>query len=274
LKDPQLDLVTPEVIWHRSLLAKIEGFIDAGVYERLSKCGKEQIFRTCKNCGDWESFDWRCNMKFCPICNWRIARERAAMLKLWSFKIQQPKHLCLTIQNFPTLTRSKIRKFHLAVAKLRRSKLWKCVKGGCMSTEITHGERGWHLHAHLLIDCRFLDMQKLSVLWASLVGQEYGIVYIKDCRGMHYLGEVTKYVVKGSELVKLAPELIAQFIGAIRGVRFFATFGTLFHMASQVRLELKLTAPPKKLCRCGCGEYRWTDEATECMNHWRRQNKH
>lgn len=271
MKQNQLDLVTPEKIWQRSLLAKVHGLIDEGVFARLSKCGNEQIFRTCKNCGDWEAFDWRCNMKFCPVCNWRIARERATMLKLWSVRIHQPKHLCLTIQNFPVLTRKSIRDFHRAIAKLRRTKLWAGVKGGCMSTEITHGEKGWHVHAHLLIDCRFLDMKKLAILWASLVGQKYGIVYIKDCRGMEYLGEVTKYVVKGSELVKLQPELIAQFIGAIRGIRFFAAFGTLFHMQRSIKVEMRLTRPEPKQCPCGCGEFRWTDEATEICNALRNR---
>src|SRR5580704_9655018 len=100
---PQLDLLEPERIWQQSLLTKVKGLIDYRIWENLDKCGKEQIFRTCKSCGNWEAFDWRCNMKFCPLCNWRIARARAQMLKLWSLTIKQPKHLVVTMRNFQVL---------------------------------------------------------------------------------------------------------------------------------------------------------------------------
>jgi hypothetical protein len=263
---PRLEI---ERFWQDTLLKKVEGLIDYGIWERLKKCGNEQIFRTCKNCGSWETFDWRCNMKFCPLCNWRIARSRAAVLRLWAFKIKQPKHLVLTMRNFPVLTRTKIRQFGRAISKLRRNKVWSTVLGGCLSIEITNEGNGWHLHAHMLIDARWLDMSKLSIVWGALIGQEFGIVKIMDCRGKDYLGEVTKYVVKAGQLVSWEPEMIAQFIGAIRGVRFFAAFGTLFHMQGEIKREIHLTAPEPKVCPCGCGEFRWTDEATEICNSLR-----
>jgi hypothetical protein len=178
-KQPQLDLLQPEQIWKQSLLSKIEGLIPYEVFESLSKCGVEDIFRTCKGCGNWKTFQWRCSLKFCPLCNWRIARKRAEMLNLWNFQIKQPKHIVVTQRNFPVLTRQKVRDFGRALAKLRRQKVWKDVKGGCVSTEITNEGRGWHLHAHILVEARWVDAGLLAVTWGKLVGQQFGIVKVK-----------------------------------------------------------------------------------------------
>lgn len=266
----QIELLEPERIWQQSLLTKVRGLIDERVWESLDRCGKEQIFKTCKGCGAWETFDWKCNIKFCPLCNWRIARKRAEVLRLWTLRIKQPKHLILTMKNFPALSRAKIRGFGRAFAKLRRNKVWKEVKGGCVSTEVTNEGRGWHLHAHILLDARWMDMEALSIQWGALVGQEFGIVKIKDCRGKDYLGEVTKYVVKPAQLVSWPAEEIAQFIGAVRGVRFFAAFGSLFALQKEIRAEVFNSRPEPEPCKCGCEDFRWTDERAEVLDAIRR----
>jgi hypothetical protein len=268
-RNRQLDLVTPEDIWKRSLLAKVEGSIPWQVYEHLSKCGVEEIFRSCRSCGDWETFYYRCSLKFCPLCNWRIARARAEMLRLWSFRIKQPKHVVLTMRNFETLTRSKIRSIGRAFSKLRRNRLWKEVRGGCVSTEITNEGRGWHLHLHIMIDCRWLDAGSLAIVWGQLLGQEFGIVKVKDCRGMDYLGEITKYVVKPAELASWKPEQIAQFVHAIRGVRFFSAFGTLFHVAREIRAELNALKPVAQPCKCGCRDFKFETEESSIIGEIR-----
>lgn len=267
---PQLDLLTPEEIWSASLLAKIEGLIPWQVYESLSKCGKEELYKTCKCCGQWTTFYYRCSLKFCPLCNWRIARQRAEVLKAWSVVIAQPKHIVITQKNFPVLTRRKIRDFGRAFGKLRRNKLWKDVRGGCVSTEITNEGRGWHLHAHILADVDWLDAGTLAVEWGKLVGQEFGIVKVKDARGQAYLGEITKYVVKGAQLASWPAEEIAQFVRAIRGVRFFAAFGTLFHLQRKIKAKLHHDRPPAEPCECGSTVFRFETEAASVIGELRR----
>lgn len=270
-RHPQLDLLSPEQIWKNSLLAKVEGWIPYEVWLNLKKCGAEPIYRTCKGCGHWDTFWWRCSLKFCPLCNWRIARKRAEVLKLWNFQIKQPKHIVLTQKNFPVLTRVKIRTFGRALSKLRRTKLWADVKGGCVSTEITNEGRGWHLHAHILADVRFLDAGALAIEWGRLVGQEFGIVKVKDARGQSYLGEVTKYVVKGSQLAAWQPNEINEFIRAIRGVRFFAAFGSLFHLQREIKKQLHLLKPPVEPCQCGCKDFAYESETASILHEASRQ---
>jgi hypothetical protein len=259
-KSPTLDLLEPEQIWKASLLSKVKGYIDDRVFDSLNRCGDEPIYATCADCKDVRTFYYQCNLKFCPLCNWRIARKRTELLKLYAASIEQPKHAVVTQRNFEVLVRKRIREFGQNIAKLRRTKIWKNVKGGCVSTEITNEGRGWHLHAHMFIDCRWLDGGELAQTWAKIIKQDTAIVKVKDAREMTYLGEITKYVVKGAQLVSWHPEHIAQFIGAIRGVRFFATFGSLFKLAAKFRAELLLQKPPPKPCKCGCCEFYYESE--------------
>lgn len=262
---PQLDLITPEQVWQRSLLAKVHGLIPWRVEEALSKCGNAEIYRTCKCCGHWETFTWKCSLKFCPVCNWRVARERAAMLRLWTMEIEQPKHVVLTQRNFPVLTRRKIRKFLQAFGRIRRTKLFRGCAGGCISIEITNEGRGWHLHGHVLADVRWLDAGKLAVAWGGAVGQEFGIVKVKDCRGKDYLGEVTKYVVKGGQLASWPPEEINQFVQAVQGVRMFTTFGSLFKLRRKIKAQLDAAKPESGVCECGESDWRYESEETDAI---------
>jgi hypothetical protein len=142
-----------------------------------------------------------------------------------------------------------------------------------MSLEVTNESNGWHLHAHCLVDVRWLDMSELARQWAQLLGQEFGIVKIKDCRGTDYVMEVAKYVAKGSELAKWSGEQLWEFINAIRGVRFFAAFGSLFHMSREIKAELAMQQAGQRECECGSCDYVIENELTATMADYRRKFK-
>ena len=139
--------------------------------------------------------------------------------------------------------------------------------------EITNENNGWHLHAHCLLDVRWLDMEALSKQWAELLGQEFGIVKIKDCRGSDYVIEVAKYVAKGSELAKWSGEQLWEFICAIKGVRFFAAFGSLFHLRNQIKQELALAQPGERVCECGCADIIIESELSAILSDIRQQER-
>lgn len=135
--------------------------------------------------------------------------------------------------------------------------------------EVTNESRGWHVHLHILADVRWLDAGELARKWGHYVGQDYAIVKVKDARGATYLGEVTKYVVKGAELAGWQPELIAQFIHAVRGVKFFATFGTLFKLRRQIQAVLDAKNEFTPTCECGSCNFRWETEETSILRECR-----
>lgn len=251
---------------HRATLeAKLKGLLDDTQTRNLSRCGREKMFRHCRGCGQTETFPYHCDIRWCPRCNYRITARRLKVLREWAKTIAQPKHLVTTQRNFTILTRTAIRKHQKHLTMLRRSKSFSLVRGGCVSVEITNESRGWHLHAHWLLDARWVDAAEVSATWGRIVGQECpAIVKVKDCRGKDYLAEVAKYVVKGSELASWPPDEINQFVRAIKGCRFFFTFGSLFKLARKIRAALHHDYTPA-VCDCGCDRFVWRDETSEVV---------
>lgn len=260
--------------WRDSILAKLKGYLDTPQVRNMARCGNELMFRHCKECSAVKEFGYHCDLKFCPRCNHRITARRIKVMRKWAERIGQPKHLVTTQRNFEVLTRSQIRSHQKALVRLRRSKVFEAVKGGCVSVEITNEGRGWHLHAHWLVDARWVDAAELAVTWADIIGQdERAIVKVKDCRGTSYLAEVSKYVVKGSEIAGWEPHEILEFLVAIHGCRFFFAFGSLFKAGKEIRAELR-SEHECAVCDCGCSRFVWRDQTTEvCHEIMHRHRK-
>jgi Replication protein len=273
---PQKALNLPlenEEIWAEQIWRKTLGLVDVRVSDALAKCGKDEWYRTCRECRDCKTFFYRCSLKFCPRCNWRIARARAEIVKYWALLVKQPKHVVLTSRNAALISRETLRKTMKAFGKLRRQKEWKQVTGGCVSMEVTNESRGWHVHLHVLCDVRWLDNGVLSRAWGALVGQDFAIVKVQDCRERHYLNEVTKYVVKASQMAAWPAEEIAAFIGAVRGVKFFAPFGNLYKMQRQIKAELDALKPDAKPCDCGACDFIFEDEKSGAEHEIRKRER-
>lgn len=266
------DLIPAEEIWRESLLAKMRGYLDQRTYQRLDSCGRENLFRACRSCQAVETFPYRCNLKWCPLCNWRISRRREELLAEWVTHVQQPKHLVLTRQNFDVLTRSRVQSHGKDVSALRRTKAFADVSGGCCSTEITNSGNGWHLHTHLLVDTRWLNMPMVERAWSKRIKQPLSILKVKDARSKDYLGEVCKYVCKPAEMVSWKPDDIWHFIKAIERTRFFATFGSLFVCGPEVRRAIairKNESRSPQVCDCGCDEFIWRDATSQTLHDLR-----
>jgi hypothetical protein len=124
-----------------------------------------------------------------------------------------------------------------------------------------------------LLDCDWVKADKVAEQWGKLVGQEFGIVKVKDCRQTDYVHEVAKYVVSGSELASWQPEEILEFVHATKGQRFFFAFGSLFKQSQAIRLSLRKDT--HRICKCGCDEFHYSTENSELARstrHLKRPN--
>lgn len=258
-----------EDIWAQQIWQKTLGLIDYRVSESLAKCGKEEWYRTCRSCGDLKRYHYRCSLRFCPRCNWRRSRERANVIQHWAVLVKQPKHIVLTRRNSESIQRSLFRDTMKAFAKLRRQKEWKKASGGCVSMETTNESKGWHVHLHVLVDARWIAGGILAKRWGELVGQDYAIVSVQDARAQEYLNEVTKYVVKASEMAAWPAEEIAQFIKSIRGVRFFAPFGSLYKLQRSIKEQIAAEKPEAQPCPCGCSDFTFDSEISAVLRQER-----
>lgn len=273
-----LERLQPLLIENRDLFKaqicdKLTGLASGPQWYNFQKCGVEEIYMTCRGCGTFEKFYFACNRKWCPLCNHKLAHQRAERIAMWAAKVTQPKHVVLTMRNFPVLTRKVIRQFQAALVKLRRQNVWAEVRGGCASIEVTNSGQGWHLHAHILADAYWIDAADLAIDWGRLVGQAFGIIKVKDVRGEGYVNEVSKYVAKGSEMASWAPEQLLEFILAIKGVRFFAAFGSLREARKDIERQLKFAKRERRKCSCGCNDFQFETEASSILNDIRKAKR-
>lgn len=245
-----------EITWQQSILAKLRSLGKVELAGKMAECHTIKTVKVCTSCRRRSTFFNRCERFFCPVCAPRLARERKESIEWWTRQVSQPKHLVLTVRNTLDLTRPYVDFIKDALAKLRRNKVFSSVKGGFYSMEVTNEGRGWHLHFHLLIDTPWLCMPELSQVWGKLVGQDYAIVKIKDCRGTEYLKEVTKYAVKGNDLARMDARAIAEFIEAFCGVRFFGVFGSLYGKRTEWKAWIESLQEIKPVCECGCNSWR------------------
>jgi hypothetical protein len=78
------------------------------------------------------------------------------------------------------------------------------------------------LHAHLLIEVRWIDASLLARRWAEEIGTEdFCIVKVKDARATDYAEEVAKYVCKPASLAAWTGEDIAAVMDAFKRRRSF-----------------------------------------------------
>lgn len=228
--------------------------------EGIGDCHSQKTVKQCTGCRKHSVFYNRCETKFCPICAPRLARERRETVEWWTQQIQQPKHVVLTARNTERITRERVLAFKKAFERLRRRKLTRNWRGGFYSLEITNEGRGWHLHMHILVDARFVPADQLAVEWGKLIGQDFAIVKVSDCRDRKYLGEVTKYAVKGTQLATWSGSDIAALMDAFDGVRVFGVFGELFKKRAEFKEYLEALQGELPRCECGCDKWRILSE--------------
>jgi len=228
---------------------------------KLENCHTHYTFAVCSGCNKVNKFPNRCDLFFCPECQPRLSQDRKKAVEWWTKEVRQPKHVVLTCQNVPNLTKFHVQEFRKWFTNLRRSKFAQNWRGGFYSLEVTNEGRGWHLHLHALVDAQWIDSFRLSAAWEKATNGLGKIVKVRDARGKDYLAEVTKYVVKGVQLAAWEKEKIVTFIEAFDGVRTFGVFGSLYGARTKFAEWWKQIRGAKPQCPCGCCHARYFSEA-------------
>ena len=65
--------------------------------QALRDCEETQILVGCQHCGKSWYVTNRCRKRVCPLCSYRVAKERANFLKAMSAHMKFPKFLTLTM---------------------------------------------------------------------------------------------------------------------------------------------------------------------------------
>jgi hypothetical protein len=263
----QRELWRPELHHKSTVATKLAA---AGLYDEASiigACHTRLSIAECYSCGKTRSFLNRCDRFYCPACQPRLANDRRESIEWWAKEVAQPKHVVLTTRNTDTITKEHVAAIRSAFTRLRRMKATAGWRGGFYSLEVTNEGRGWHLHIHALVDCRWIDARELSLMWDKATRGHGCIVKVKDCRSKAYLQEVTKYAVKGTELAKWSAADVAAFVTAFTGVRTFGVFGVLHGLRTKWREWLDSLHESGQACECGCVDWRIQSEGEYEYRH-------
>lgn len=268
----QAELFSKATAHKFSVVAKLREIGRPDLADPLAECHTIESCRVCVSCRTVVVFMNRCERHYCPECAPRLARERRESVEWWAREIREPKHVVLTTRNTDALTKNHVRWFKQCLSKLRRRKFARNWRGGFYRLEVTNESKGWHLHAHLLVDAGWISGAKLATEWADVVGQELAIVKVKDVHSRDYLAEVTKYTVKGSQLATWTGAAISEFIDALDGVRTFGVFGSLYGKRTEWAEWIKSLREQGPICACGCHHFKILSPQELAWENLRRES--
>lgn len=259
------------------LISKLVDEGENSLAAKLAKCG-QKLALTCTCCGRERVVYTRCDLKWCPSCQSRLAARTVERFAAAVEKMSWPTLVTLTVKNY---SRSEakvpfVRNVRAAFTRLRRLRWWKrAVRGGVACIEVTNKGKGWHPHIHALIDCRWLAVtepapgrasdgqiklkgkracREVSQQWELCVKRKGSVhvrrVYSSDNGDIRKgLMEVSKYSVKGSDLV-LIKVPVGTLIRQIAASRLTVSWGTMYRLG---KVAAKGGCSP---CDCGAmGEF-------------------
>lgn len=253
-----------------------EDYDNGDLIRKLEKCG-EKITLVCVHCRNTHVAETRCKRKWCPVCARGIAARASSRYAAAIEEMQWPLFVTGTVKNFSTIEGDEIALLKRAFKKIRAQRWWKKrVRGGVCSIEVTNIGNGWHPHAHMVIDCRWLGItvnepprgatrevvkqrykqatKEISDQWSLALGRTGSVkikrAYREENGTNKPIGmEVLKYSVKGSDLIECAED-ITPLIRLLDAGRLVVSWGTLF---GKKLVESKEDRPPLE-CACCQGE--------------------
>lgn len=165
----------------------------------MTTCTEKYAVLYCTKCGERFLHPIRCNTRTCPKCA-KIRAKRYyeviyEVVKNWQWCV----HIVLTYERVQDIGEG-VRAVKQAFSKLKRYVGWKRVVNSAIGfIETKPKPDGWHVHIHVLAECRWLEVTKLAEMWKKATKGKGYIVHITRAgyrKGA--VNEVVKYVLKVS----------------------------------------------------------------------------
>lgn len=219
--------------------------------QALRECSETEHLTGCTHCGEAWWVTTKCRQRVCPICSYKVSKDRAKLIQLFINRLKYPKFVTLTMPRWTGDPREGIKELRSAFLRLRKNGGIKELKGGCYSIELVPKDDGWHIHMHLILDAPFIPHAKLIVEWGKALRVPRPSVDVRNAdkgSAAHY---VAKYVTKS-----LPPDVEADTYvdlwEAIKGSRLFALFGDWYKDKQKISALGGDDANYKAKCPC-CG---------------------
>jgi hypothetical protein len=196
--------------------------------QKLRDCDVTETLCCCANCGSHWYVVTKCRQRTCPICSYKVAKERASYLHALTRNMQHPKLVTLTMAAWKGSGKDGIVKLRAAFAQLRKSPVFEKVRGGAYTIELECHPDYFHIHMHILLDAPFIPYQHLFSAWREIINQDCPQVDIRSASNDKAREYICKYASK-SPSFKGDQGMIVKWYDATFGQRLFATFGTWYN---------------------------------------------
>lgn len=233
----------------------------------MSECANQLIFRHCTDCGHVSVHRASlCRDKLCPVCNWRLARQRyGGMRRILEHIAQQDTDqkyqyllMTLTVPNVPVhMLGACISWMSEAWNRLMQRK--SCNKqniiGWARAVEITYNNTAntLHPHYHVIIITPQVNSQewrqKVIADWCecykgygnpSINAQDIREIYSRDIMqdNPHIVAllETFKYTQKSSDLLNMPGRTIYEYANQIKGRRMIAYGGIIKAVKDKLKI--------------------------------------
>jgi len=208
-----------------------KAFRDAGhtrIADQLDLCQEYETLACCSHCGGHWYVKIKCRLKVCPLCSFQKSLERANYLKAITAGMLYPKMITLTMPRWEGNGKNGIQFIRTAFTKLRRTALFKDVRGGAYQIEVKIKPDGFHIHIHALIDAPFIPYQKLFTAWRTILGLQHVEVNVIAATADNVKEYVCKYAAKAADFEHNKDKIVQWYV-ATKGQRLFATFGEWYN---------------------------------------------
>jgi len=218
----------------------------------------------CTKCGYAVEVPVSCHDKSCVPCQKRRGSRTFFRVNKAVQEIKVPqgyrwRHLVLARQTQGFIPEG-ITRLSRAFREMRKLKWWdKRVKGGFYTIEVkrSKGQKGWHIHLHIVILCKELSTGVLRIEWAKIQGVRKAYAHIKDInitdKQKNMISYIVTYLIKKAEVT---PELLEEFNAGMKNRHLISPFGCMYgQLTKQTKSKVSMVCPI-------CENDDWTDEIT------------
>jgi hypothetical protein len=288
------DLLQRRAKARKKLIEKLdaEGRDDLAI--KLEKCG-QPLHLACTDCYAKRTAYTRCDLRWCPACAPRLAHDRATKYQAVVETFISPLFVTFTTRNFDARNKKEtgLRAVRRAFTRLRAQRWWRrCVRGGVVGFEMTRRKKGWHPHAHAILDTSWLTittsrpppgtsaekfksrarlaLSEVADAWSLALGrkgtlkaraisQRLGNRTVADA-----LRECLKYSVTADSLVNMEGK-IGQFVDELTLTRTLAAFGSAYRHPALKKIK-------REGCPCDSCSAFGTMMPADIVESFRRKN--
>jgi len=249
-ENPQLAALRRRMRPHKIKQRYAAAFQEAGIAAQahaLKHCALSYFTVICTSCGHTKQALYRCRLRVCPICSFELTKERSLFMKQHTAGKPKPKLLTLTIQRWTSDPRDGIKHLRQCWAKLRRSSVFKAVKGGAYQIELKRKPNGWHIHIHALLETPYIARQRIFTAWKGITGIMVPQVHITEAPNDKAIEYTAKYVSKQGDF-EGPQDTIVQWYRATKGSRLFEFFGEWRKSAKAWQIARAAANPVSVIC--------------------------